>query len=71
MIDAKLAHRKPEQVEEPQLGAQVIDLMEALKRSVKGGGAKSSAKDEAPKKAAKGKAKAKAANGSGKGKRAA
>ena len=71
VIDAKLAHRKPEQVEEPQLGAQVIDLMEALKRSVKGGGAKSSAKDEAPKKAAKGKAKAKAGNGSGRGKRAA
>ena len=72
VIDAKLAHRKPEQVEEPQLGAQVINLMEALKRSVKGGAAgKSSAKEEAPKKAAKGKAKAKSSNGSGKGRRAA
>jgi DNA end-binding protein Ku len=72
VIDAKLAHRKPEQVEEPQLGAQVIDLMEALKRSVKGGGAasKSSAKEEAPRKAAKGKAKAKAGS-NGKGRRAA
>jgi DNA end-binding protein Ku len=71
VIDAKLAHRKPEQVEEPQLGAQVIDLMEALKRSVKGGGAaKSASKDEAPKKGAKGKAKAKA-GGNGKGRRAA
>jgi DNA end-binding protein Ku len=73
VIDAKLAHRKPEQVEEPQLGAQVIDLMEALKRSVKGGGAatKSSRKEEAPKKTAKGKSKAKASGGNGKGKRAA
>jgi DNA end-binding protein Ku len=70
VIDAKLAHRKPEQVEEPQLGAQVIDLMEALKRSVKGGAAAkaAAAKEEAPKKAAKGKAKAKS---NGKGRRAA
>ena len=67
VIDAKLAHRKPEQVEEPQLGAQVIDLMEALKRSVKGGAAAKGAKDDAPKKT-KGKAKAKA---NGKGRRAA
>jgi len=72
VIEAKLAHRKPEQVEEPQLGAQVIDLMEALKRSVKGGAGASAkgTKEEAPKKAAKGKAKAKA-GGNGKGRRAA
>jgi DNA end-binding protein Ku len=69
VIDAKLAHRKPEQVEEPQLGAQVIDLMEALKRSVKGGGAPAKGgKEESPKKSAKGKAKTKA---NGKGRRAA
>jgi DNA end-binding protein Ku len=35
MIDAKLENRKPHEIEEPQLGAKVIDLMEALKRSVK------------------------------------
>ena len=35
LIDAKLEHRKPHEIEEPQLGAKVIDLMEALKRSVK------------------------------------
>lgn len=72
VIEAKLAHRKPEQVEEPQLGAQVIDLMEALKRSVKGGAGASAkgTKEEAPKKAAKSKAKAKT-GGNGKGRRAA
>jgi DNA end-binding protein Ku len=37
LIDAKLEHRKPQEIDEPQLGAKVIDLMEALKRSVKGG----------------------------------
>ena len=39
LIDAKMEHRKPHEIEEPQLGAKVINLMEALKRSVKGGGA--------------------------------
>ena len=38
LIDAKMEHRKPHEIEEPQLGAKVIDLMEALKRSVKSGG---------------------------------
>jgi DNA end-binding protein Ku len=41
LIDAKLENRKPHDIEEPQLGAKVIDLMEALKRSVKGGSANS------------------------------
>jgi DNA end-binding protein Ku len=36
LIDAKLEKRPPKEIEEPQQGAQVIDLMEALKRSVKG-----------------------------------
>lgn len=38
MIEAKAKHKKPVQVEEdePASGAQVIDLVEALKRSVKG-----------------------------------
>lgn len=43
LIDAKMEHRKPHEIEEPQLGAKVIDLMEALKRSVKGGAANSNA----------------------------
>lgn len=36
LIDAKLEKRPPKEIEEPQQTAQVIDLMEALKRSVKG-----------------------------------
>ena len=36
LIDAKIEDRPPEAIEEPQLGAKVIDLMEALKRSVGG-----------------------------------
>lgn len=39
LIDAKMEHRKPASIEEPQLGAKVINLMDALKRSVKGGAA--------------------------------
>jgi DNA end-binding protein Ku len=34
LIDAKIEDRAPEAIEEPQLGAKVINLMEALKRSV-------------------------------------
>jgi DNA end-binding protein Ku len=36
LIDAKLEKRPPKDIEEPQAGAQVIDLMQALKRSVGG-----------------------------------
>jgi len=36
LIDAKLEKRPPKEIEEPQQTAQVIDLMEALKRSVRG-----------------------------------
>ena len=35
LIDAKLENRQPYEIEEPQLGGKVIDLMEALKRSVR------------------------------------
>ncbi len=35
LIDAKLENRAPHEIEEPQLGGKVIDLMEALKRSVR------------------------------------
>ena len=34
LIDAKMEHRKPHEIEEPQLGAKVINLMDALKRSI-------------------------------------
>lgn len=34
LIDAKLEKRAPQQIDEPQTGAKVIDLMEALRRSV-------------------------------------
>ena len=36
LIDAKLEKRPPKDIEEPQQSAQVIDLMQALKRSVRG-----------------------------------
>jgi DNA end-binding protein Ku len=36
LIDAKLEKRPPKEIEEPQHSAQVIDLMQALKRSVRG-----------------------------------
>jgi len=36
LIDAKLEKRPPKDIEEPQQSAQVIDLMQALKRSVGG-----------------------------------
>jgi DNA end-binding protein Ku len=47
LIDAKIEDRPPEAIEEPQLGAKVIDLMEALKRSV-GGRAKAEAAKPEP-----------------------
>lgn len=36
LIDAKVENRPPEDIDEPQIGAKVIDLMEALKKSVGG-----------------------------------
>jgi DNA end-binding protein Ku len=36
LIEAKIEDRPPEAIDEPQIGAKVIDLMEALKRSVGG-----------------------------------
>jgi DNA end-binding protein Ku len=59
LIDAKIENREPEAIEEPQLGAKVIDLMEALKRSVgnkKGAPKIAAAKAEAPKRTGKAKA---------------
>jgi DNA end-binding protein Ku len=46
LIDAKLEKRPPKDIEEPQQSAQVIDLMQALKRSVGG-------KDSGPKEGGK------------------
>ena len=34
LIDAKIEDREPEAIDEPQLGAKVISLMDALKKSV-------------------------------------
>ncbi|WP_421723378.1 Ku protein [Bauldia sp.] len=36
LIDAKIENRPPDEIEEPQISAKVIDLMEALKKSVGG-----------------------------------
>ena len=44
LIEAKQAHRKPREIEETPAASNVINLMDALKRSVKGGAA---AKNEA------------------------
>jgi DNA end-binding protein Ku len=68
LIDAKMENRAPHEIDEPQLGAKVIDLMEALKRSVKSGpansnsaaGKKTAAASNAPTKKSGKAAKAKA-----------
>jgi DNA end-binding protein Ku len=62
IIDAKIEHRAPQAIDQPQLGAKVINLMEALKRSVKAGGTapasgKRAAAAGAPAPTKKGKAK--------------
>ena len=46
-IEAKAEHRQVRNVEEPQQSAKVIDLMDALRRSVKGKEAAKKAADEA------------------------
>jgi DNA end-binding protein Ku len=76
IIDAKIEHRAPLAIDQPQLGAKVINLMEALKRSVKAGGAapasgKRAAAAAAPAPTKKGKAKSAKAKPAPKGKRAA
>jgi len=75
LIDAKMEHRAPQAIEEPELGAKVINLMEALKRSVKSGGAsgtgKRAAAAAAPAPTKKGKAKTTKAKAPAKSKRAA
>jgi DNA end-binding protein Ku len=78
LIDARLEDREPEDIEAPETSAKVIDLMQALKRSVDGkkGGAKS-AKGKSPAKSKSGSApsgksaKAKPSGASGKKKKAA
>lgn len=81
LIDAKLENRRPHEIDEPELGGKVIDLMDALKRSVKsrpaGKSRTAAAKASAPKKtSAKPKAKgarkdARTTKAGGKGRRAA
>lgn len=69
LIEAKLEKRAPREIEAPERGAQVIDLMQALKRSVRGGeearaekggrrrrGGRSRAKSARPRRTAKRKA---------------
>ena len=75
IIDAKMEHRAPQAIDEPQLGAKVINLMEALKRSVKSSGSsttgKRAAAATAPAPTKKGKAKTTKAKPAARGKRAA
>ena len=70
LIDAKAEHRQVRQIEEPQQGAKVINLMDALRKSVKQdnspgrgkpGGKPAKAKKAAKKKTAKKKSHKKAA----------
>lgn len=51
LIDAKIEDRPPQPIEEPQLGAKVISLMDALKKSMaaKGAAAGKEEKDESAK----------------------
>jgi DNA end-binding protein Ku len=71
LIEAKQEHRKPRSIEETPPASNVINLMDALKRSVKGGGA---ANDDQPasrgRKASARKAKKPRAKAGGKTKRA-
>jgi len=53
MIEAKIEHRKPREIEQPQLGAKVINLMDALKKSIGSASAGGAAKGKAPAKRAK------------------
>ncbi|SDB16038.1 non-homologous end joining protein Ku [Bauldia litoralis] len=80
LIEAKVENRPPESIDEPQIGAKVIDLMEALKKSVGGKASTStkkaaaSAKKPAAKKAPAGKSSAKSGSAkktSSRGRRAA
>ena len=75
LIDAKMEHRAPHAIEQPELGAKVINLMEALKRSVKTSGSsgtgKRAAAAAAPAPTKKGKAKTAKAKPAAKSRRAA
>lgn len=76
LIQAKLEDRAPEAIDEPEVGAKVINLMDALKKSMSANDAKAKAKTAARKAAeepaeTKRTTKAKTAKTSARGKRAA
>jgi DNA end-binding protein Ku len=56
LIEAKAEHRQVRQIEEPQQGAKVIDLMDALRRSVGKGGKETKGQKSRAKPARNGKA---------------
>ena len=49
LIEAKQEHRKPREIEDAPAASNVINLMDALRRSVKGGGAAKEEKSDEPK----------------------
>jgi DNA end-binding protein Ku len=56
VIEAKEHHRQVKNIEEPQQGAKVINLMDALRRSVRGGAANENEKGSHPRGKSAGKA---------------
>ena len=73
LIAAKLENRRPHEIEEPELGAKVINLMDALKKSIGSGAAAKGKQAKRGKAAAAGATQPKktSAAKNGKGKRAA
>jgi DNA end-binding protein Ku len=57
LIEAKQEHRKPREIEDAPPASNVINLMDALKRSVRGGGAAREESSAAPKRQASSRAK--------------
>jgi len=74
LIAAKMENREPHAIEEPELGAKVINLMDALKKSIGSGAGKGKAgkrKVAAARAAQPKKTSAKKSTKNGKGRRAA
>lgn len=68
LIQAKLEDRPPEEIDVPEVGAQVINLMDALKKSMSAEGAKSGAAKSRGKKTAAKSAATQKKSGTGKSK---